>query len=135
MLHLKTKFLAGLIILALLVSCVPKAVESTSMTESLTNDCSLDISLADNFDQISSTLTDTTASYNIALRVPLNELSSAVREKLEANGWQFIGAAKKSRTDTTYLARYTCLDSEKSLQLSIRPLAKSFVNVVKLELE
>lgn len=128
--------LAGLSVLSLLISCVPKAVAERNSEATMTELelCSLKIDLSA-FDLISSSSDEMTANYRIALRSPLRELSSEVRKQLEANGWEFMGTAKASRTDNTYSARYTCAERATSLQVSIKPVGRSSIYVVRLALE
>ena len=144
MLRLLIRTLCNFVVLSLVVGCVPTSDATTAAPA-----CSLelDLSATDAFVLQSSEVTETAASYRVILRGSLRELNAVVQGQLETQGWQFAGTqspaaqstpARDSRTRqrTRVASRYTCTDDpDKALNLSIAPVGRSFIHLVRLQLE
>ena len=130
-----SQLLASLGVLSLLISCVPKTKTESSLETAMTQTqtCSLEVDLRA-FNLMSQIVSETEASYRVVLRSPLRELSGELRKQLEANGWEFVGAARKSRADNSYSAHYTCTERETPLWVSINPVGRSLIYMVHLAL-
>lgn len=150
MAYLLKSLTACLLTLGLLSACVPQAsAEGEVMTDTNTTastddtaattglaaaDCPLDISLAETFNQMSSRIDETEAVYRVALRSSVNSLVTEVRRQVEQNGWQFTGSEKAERSNTTHEASYNCPQDDARLALSIHPIGRSSIYVIRLSL-
>lgn len=93
--------------------------------------CQRELRFADPFSVMSAQEASAETSYRVLIGdAPLRALIKEVREQLERRGWQFE-AARTERARPDYKASYRC--GERGLSLSVAPVGKSLIYLVRLK--
>jgi hypothetical protein len=125
-------------LMVLVISCLPQTKQASTESNTMKpatppaeesvnpqSACNFTVQLPDTMTIMSSTVTERDASYQLVQ--PDRNVLGEVRAQLQNQGW--------TKLDTTKgITRYSCADSS-VLQVSLEPVGKSLIYILKLELE